>query len=252
MILRMFSMKFGKKDWFKGGASDTSMGEDYEGKSVKDHKYFVKVKSMRFINLVNKQFGRTDKLSCVDLGCGTGETCVWLSKHFKRVVGVDYAPGMIELARRRNIKKCNFHLADSSKLDFREGSFDVAVFFNVIHHIESKEKLFRAISEARRIVKKGGLVAVVDMNPFNPVTRRVINTNEIDSAVSLGGFKKGKFPTTLTPKQCEEVLSETGLDVKFKEYLIFFPKRLSFLLPAERLLKKIPLGGLYLIAGVKV
>jgi len=158
---------------------------------------------------------------------------------------------MIKKARKLGIRNCQFKVIDSARLDFPEGKFDVAVFFNVIHHIDSKKKLVEAFSEAGRVVKKGGLVVVVDMNPYNPVTRHVINTNEIDKAVSLGGFKRGKFPTTLTPDECKKMLARRWLYAKYTEYLIFFPQVLSFFLPLENILKKIPLGGLYMVGAIK-
>lgn len=58
-------------------------------------------------------------------------------------------------------------------------------------------------------------------------------------------LKKNKFPTTLTPKQLNEIIKKIDLIEIKRSYLIFFPKWLEFLNPLERFLEKLPFGGLY-------
>ena len=238
-----------RRDWFT--SVDSTLGEVYEAKAVRDHPYFVKVKSHRFMRIVEQHMGHLNQLTCLDIGCGTGETAVWLSPHFREVHGVDYARGMIASARKRKLHNCTFEVADSTHLNYNDNSFDTAVFFNVLHHVESRRTLLSMLLEARRVVRDSGLLVITELNPYNPVTRHVVNTNEIDNAVNLDGYGHGVFPTTLKPSECADILRATGWAVAEMEFMVFFPQALSFLLPMERLLKRLPLGGLYLVAARK-
>src|SRR3989344_711768 len=238
-----------KKDWFT--STDSTLGEEYEAKAVRDHLFFVKVKSHRFMGIVEQHMGDLNQLTCLDIGCGTGETAVWLSPHFREVHGVDYARGMIASARKRKLPNCTFEVADSTHLNYEDNSFDTAVFFNVLHHVESRRTLLSMLLESRRVVRDGGLLVITELNPYNPVTRHVVNTIEIDKAVILDGYGHGVFPTTLKPSECADILRATGWAVAEMEFMVFFPQALSFLLPMERLLKRLPLGGLYLVAARK-
>lgn len=99
-----------------------------------------------------------------DLGCGTGQLAATLAPYVARVVAVDDSPDMLEAARRR--------LAglDAGDVEIREGqlealpleddALDVAVLSLVLHHVPAPAA---AVAEARRVLKPGGRVLVVDM-----------------------------------------------------------------------------------------
>lgn len=51
--------------------------------------------------------------------------------------------------------------ADLKSLPFNEGTFDVVFCFHVIHHVHPIEK---ALSEAKRVLKPGGKILILEMN----------------------------------------------------------------------------------------
>jgi len=78
--------------------------------------------------------------SVIDIGCGPGHYATALAaRGAARVLGVDFAPGMVELARRRADQagvadRCAFELGDFVGISGRE-RFDYAVVMGVMDYI---------------------------------------------------------------------------------------------------------------------
>lgn len=239
------------EDWFIRPDTVSDIGQEYEKKSVKDHKYFVGVKSRHFLRMIKKLQNGTQDFTCIDLGCGTAETTEYFQDKFKYTIGCDYSFGMLNFAAKKNLKHTYLINSISEVLPFKDKSVNVAVLFNMLHHIDSKEKLIQTLTEVHRVLKHRGMIAIYEMNPLNPLTRYVVNTNEIDSAVNLDGYRKSLYPTTFYTWETRSIINRCGFKIRRQEYLAFFPKFLSFLLPLERCMAKIPIGGLYSIFGLK-
>jgi demethylmenaquinone methyltransferase/2-methoxy-6-polyprenyl-1,4-benzoquinol methylase/phosphoethanolamine N-methyltransferase len=110
----------------------------------------------------------------LDVGCGTGtlsrEIARELDPQRSRVVGVDAATAMIEVARRKGaaLPNLQFDAALAEQLPYPDGSFDCAVSTFFFHHIEFALKQ-RSLAELRRTVKPGGRIVIVDVDvPSNP------------------------------------------------------------------------------------
>ena len=95
----------------------------------------------------------------LDVGCGTGvftelilDTC-----SPSAVFGVDPAQAQIDHARRHPVgQRADFQVADAQALPFPDASFDVVASALVINFIADRP---RALSEMRRVLRAGGLVA---------------------------------------------------------------------------------------------
>ncbi len=110
----------------------------------------------------------------LDVGCGTGtlsREIAWdLDPQRSKVVGVDAAAAMIEVARRKGSALVNlqFDAALAEQLPYDDHAFDCAVSTFFFHHIEFALKQ-RALAELRRTVKPGGRIVIVDVDvPSNP------------------------------------------------------------------------------------
>lgn len=102
----------------------------------------------------------------LEVACGTGILSLLMSPNFTEVVGVDVAPGMVEVARKKaaykRITNVDFKLARAEDLPFDDNYFDVVTSLNAIGSLEDDLK---AISEMKRVLKPGGLLR------FNTYTR---------------------------------------------------------------------------------
>ncbi|MHC4597621.1 MAG: class I SAM-dependent methyltransferase [Planctomycetota bacterium] len=98
----------------------------------------------------------------LDLGCGSGWTSRFLARRGYEVLGVDISEDMVRLARRcagdAAHPNLHFDVEDYEALSHHE-AFDVALFFDSLHHAEDEGM---ALSAAYRALKPGGLCIAVE------------------------------------------------------------------------------------------
>ena len=102
----------------------------------------------------------------VDLGTGTGRMLELLKDHYRRAIGIDASREMIAVARAKltaaNIANAQVRLGDIADLDGSAGSADLIVIHQVLHYFDDPG---RAIAQARRALKPGGEMLIVDFAP---------------------------------------------------------------------------------------
>jgi SAM-dependent methyltransferase len=91
-----------------------------------------------------------------DLGCGTGPLLPTLLERFGRVVALDFAPAMVEAARKRigpeQARRVEFSVRPMSELDDLAGRLDVAVAVNslVMPDVREIDRTLTAIRQSLR------------------------------------------------------------------------------------------------------
>jgi ubiquinone/menaquinone biosynthesis C-methylase UbiE len=99
---------------------------------------------------------KISKKNALDFGCGMGRLTRALAKRFDRVVGVDVAPSMIELAIKNN-PGCHFLLNEKDDLAlFKNGEFDFIYSSITLQHMEPVYAK-KYLAEFVRILKPGGI-----------------------------------------------------------------------------------------------
>lgn len=113
----------------------------------------------------------------LDVACGTGDlTALFAETPASRVIGGDFTPEMLELARvkqRRvpNAAKVSYVEADAMALAFADASFDVV---SIAFGIRNVAAPVRALAEFRRVLRPGGRLVVLEFDqPRNPLVRAV-------------------------------------------------------------------------------
>jgi len=106
--------------------------------------------------ILRQELPRKEGLKVLDIGCGTGETMTFVKSFLDspKVVGVDNSQVAVNFAKKRG------HLVykvDALKLPFPDNSFDVILLLDVIEHIKDDISF---LSEAKRVLKKGGKIIV--------------------------------------------------------------------------------------------
>lgn len=104
-------------------------------------------------NIFEKYFQKND-LKIFDVGCGTGALMKEL-KFYGEVYGLDFSDKAIEFCRQRGEK--NLILGSINKIPFEDNFFDVVISLDVLEHVEDD---IGAISEIKRVLKKGGISIV--------------------------------------------------------------------------------------------
>ena len=100
-------------------------------------------------------------LKALEIGCGLGRIMRPLSADFAEIHGVDVSDEMIRLAgeKLRGISNAHVHHIPKSDLSlFPDEAFDFVYSYAVFQHIPSREIVLRYLTEARRVLKPGGIL----------------------------------------------------------------------------------------------
>ena len=112
----------------------------------------------------------------LDMGCGRGAVLLMAAERLTtgRAIGVDLwrrkdQSGNSADATRRNAAaegvgdRVELHTADMTALTFAENSFDLVVSSVAIHNIQGRAGRDRAIEEAVRVLRPGGMLMIADI-----------------------------------------------------------------------------------------
>jgi SAM-dependent methyltransferase len=100
--------------------------------------------------------------SAIDLGCGVGYGTYSLAKVAHSIVGVDLSKEAIaHAAGSYQAPNLHFEVGNVASLPYIDGSFEAAVSFEVIEHLEHPEEL---VLEAKRLLKRDGVFVISTPN----------------------------------------------------------------------------------------
>lgn len=140
-----------------------------------DHPPYPNREHVEFLDFVYDTVGDLTGRRVLEVGCGGGNLTAFHALRGARAVGVDVSAGMLQLARRRaeaNSVSDRVELLDQpiEDLDEPDGSFDVVLANQVLHHLE----LSRAMPNISRLVGTSGTAIFVEPVLFVPeIVRRI-------------------------------------------------------------------------------
>ena len=113
----------------------------------------------------------TSPLKIADIGAGTGRYSVELCHRGYDVTAVELVKHNLEIlrAKHENIKTWQ---GDARNLSFLDDKiFDITLLFGPLYHLHGDEEKLKALTEARRITKKGGIILVAYvMNEYSVIS----------------------------------------------------------------------------------
>jgi ubiquinone/menaquinone biosynthesis C-methylase UbiE/DNA-binding transcriptional ArsR family regulator len=99
-----------------------------------------------------------------DLGAGEGTLAQLLAQRAEKVIAVDLSPKMVafgqQLAAQHGLDHLEYRLGDIEDPPLDEGSLDLAVLSQALHHAEHPQ---RAVDAAFRALRPGGRLIVLDL-----------------------------------------------------------------------------------------
>jgi 2-polyprenyl-6-hydroxyphenyl methylase/3-demethylubiquinone-9 3-methyltransferase len=117
----------------------------------------------RRVEILDRTVGFEASDVVLDLGCGDGKHLRAVADRIDRGIGVDFAPNMIDTARRRTQHaSLSYRVDDAETLaTFADGSVDVVICTGVLEHVLHPARLFAAV---RRVLRPGGRFAALTLN----------------------------------------------------------------------------------------
>jgi SAM-dependent methyltransferase len=200
--------------------------------------FFTELKASHLLHLAETRLGHPASLRVLDVGCGGGLTDRLLEPHVGELYGVDVSAGLLERAESEN-PRAHYRHYDGKTLPFADGELDLAFAICVLHHVARPDRL-GLIREMARVVRPGGLVAIYEHNPLNPLTRMAVRRCEFDAGVVL-----------LRRDDVARLMTRADLTPVLRDYIVFFPLRSALLSKIEHALRWLPLGGQHCVAARK-
>ena len=105
----------------------------------------------------------------LEVGAGTGRYSIALAKEGMEVTAVELVEHNLSVLREnsKGLENLRAFQADATDLSrFADDSFDVTLFFGPMYHLYEKEEVHRAIDEAIRLTKPGGVLLFAFLSVF--------------------------------------------------------------------------------------
>ena len=154
----------------------------------------------------------------LDIGTGPGHMPLLVCERLAeaRVVGVDLARTMLELADRHRLaspyaERIEYRLADAKGLDFPDGAFDTVFSNTILHHIPDPQPF---LAEARRVLRPGGVLLIRDL--FRPDSAaqalELVERYAGDEADAARELFRASLHAALTPEELRALADAAGLN----------------------------------------
>jgi len=202
------------------------------------HDFFLQAKVAPLTGLIEERGLASGGVGvrALDVGCGVGALHPYVKPLFSTLDGCDISAQSIDRARADNPWVAYEAYAGPS-LPYADATFDLAFAVCVAHHVVP-EQWPRFFSEMRRVVRPGGVVCVIEHNPFNPLTRLAVLRCPFDEdAVLISRRKAGKL------------LRAAGLGEIEGRHFLMFPFANSVARKVEGWFSGMPLGAQYVCSG---
>ena len=129
------------------------------------------VTSMKYIHEYIPKDRENGEIKILDIGAGTGRYSVALAEEGYDVTAVELVKYNLGILKKKNssVKAMQGNALKLSKL--RDETFDVTLLFGPMYHLFGVDKKKKALEEAKRVTKKGGVILVAYcMNEYSVIT----------------------------------------------------------------------------------
>jgi len=224
--------------------------------------FYLDIKARQIEEAIRERLGEPSAVRALEVGCGPGLMQLRLRQRIGRLWGMDLSLGCLAQASqvgqasaqagaraaaaagaRARAKAGDRHglvAGDGRQAPFAGGSFDLVFAVCVLHHVPPGGRRDALVGEMARLARPGGLVAIWEHNPWNPLTRHAVARCSFDRDATL-----------LSLAEARRLLRRAGLSRIESRYGLFFPWRGHGWRRVERLLAQVPLGAQFAALGSK-
>jgi len=164
----------------------------------------------------------------LDIGGAAGFYALWLSGRGYEVHLLDPVGRLVEEARRRSRSVdpglASSEVGDARQLPFEDASADVVLLLGPLYHLTERTDRVRALSEARRVLRPGGMLFAAAINRWasafdalaknyfeipgrSEIVARALRDGQHRNVDGAGGFTTAYFHR---PEELQDEASEAG------------------------------------------
>lgn len=144
-----------------------------------------------------EEFSDLKDKEVLEIGCGDGRVSGFLAGKAKKLTAIDPNEKDIEKAKSK-VKNVDFRVGTGEDLEFDDETFDTVMFTLSLHHNKDCKK---AISEAYRVLRKGGQLVVLEP----------VDEGEVQKFFTIFGKESHKL------RQALEAIDESDFELEKKE-----------------------------------
>jgi SAM-dependent methyltransferase len=166
----------------------------------------------------------------LDVGCGHGELLELGGENFAQAMGCDPSSSMLS----SNASFKMYRQPSLVELPFEDHSIDFVTAVCVYHHVHGEARTLLT-KEIRRVLIPGGLCCIIEHNPWNPVTRKIVKRCPVDIDAEL-----------LTAQVARRLFEASGFKPLSTDYFLYLPEPFFNKFGViEKAFYKFPFGGQY-------
>lgn len=198
-----------------------------------DASYFHEYKARYLVRALNSKTPQ----KILDFGCGVGNITSYIKQARPDWTVHGFDPS------EESIKRVEPALAAQGLFTHKKAAlnhdYDAILVANVLHHVPVESRA-AFIQDLKQYLATHGCLVIVEHNPLNPGSRWVVKTCVFDKGVIM-----------VWKHKAERYLKEAGFSFVKKDFVVFFPKFLSWFRPLEKWLGWCPLGAQYALVAKK-
>lgn len=154
-----------------------------------------------------------DGIKILDVGCGNGKDCKYISQKGFDINGIDLSVGMLNIAREK-VPTGKFEIMDITNITYPDDSYDGIISNCSLFHIPMEE-LPKTLESFRRILKPNGKLLLILQEgngemmveePYRPGVHIYMNyfsTEQIEELLKQYGFEVGYLTKEESPNEFE-------------------------------------------------
>jgi SAM-dependent methyltransferase len=201
-----------------------------------DARFFAERKIKVLRDFYRKRGVDTKQVRWLDVGCGQGELLSIGHPYFAAAAGCDPSAEMLSRCDGLDVRR----QASETQLPFDSATFDLITAVCVYHHVAIEERV-SLTREALRVLRPGGIFAIIEHNPWNPATRLIVSRTPVDANAKL-----------LSARDAMKLLAGAGAKPLGTRFFLYFPQRIyKYLAEVENALTWLPAGGQYSVFGTR-
>lgn len=202
-----------------------------ERSSRRSTKYRLWRRTIEVISAL-EEFAPKPVKSIIDLGTADGRMLHTIKEKFpeSRCTGVEFNQELVDFGKL-HFPEIEIVQGDVQALDFPDKSFDAALLTAVIEHVPAPEK---AVSEANRILRQGGILILTSPDPFWECL-----------ATKVGHLKDGQHNKVLKISQLSNLLEQNGFMVLKTKKFMLSPVGMPFEFFVEKWIRKLKLNFVF-------